>query len=72
MSVKFLEELVPFEMVPVFNRKFEPIIPARTSKTTVSEGPFFEGRIFMGNEVRVEFNEYYFWESKPNPLSGIL
>ena len=68
MSVKFLEQLAIFEMVPLSILK-EPSkildVEPRNSTTVVFDLPISEN-------VYVEFNEYYFWQSKPNPLSGIL
>ncbi len=68
MSVKFLEQLATFEMVPLSVIKLElkeKEISPRGSTTTVYDLPFSEN-------VYVEFNEYYFWKSKPNKLSGIV
>ena len=68
MSVKFLEQLATFEMVPLSVIKSEPgqeKISAMGSTTIVYDVPFSEN-------VYVEFNHYYFWKSKPNKLSGIL
>ena len=53
MSVKFLEALVPFEMIPVFTRKFEPIIPARTffpDRLGMAKG---EGRIIVNDSMEI-------------------